>query len=147
MERDGGALRDGFFSVGLRIGHRSFEVVQLDSPRPTKSFLQCLHRVDRGRDLGANLSQAVICQMSGVTVGGNYGGRLINRYSLKRWTCGSYICRRSWSFCSAAISFFSVIPVSPNMFRKVVKLGDGRRSGANTGCRDLAKICAKSVTA
>jgi hypothetical protein len=31
--------------------------------------------------------------------------------------------------------------------RKAVKLEGGRRSGAKTGCRDLAKIWAKSPTA
>src|SRR5262249_20211253 len=64
-----------------------------------KVSVSLFHRVDRG--CCNNLSEAVICQVSGVPVSGNHGGKLINRYSLKRWTCGSYILRNSCSFCSA----------------------------------------------
>src|SRR5215472_10390695 len=130
MERDGCALHDDFFSVGV---HAQLTPAYC----PTKSIHQ---------RLGDNLSQAVICQMSGVPVTGNHGGRLINKDSLRRWTCGSYICRRSRSFCSAAPSC-NAMPAFLSISRKALKLAGGRRSGARTGCRDLAKICARSATA
>ena len=49
-----------------------------------KVSITVFHRVDRGRELGEILSQAVICQVFGVTVRGTHGGRVINKYSLKR---------------------------------------------------------------
>src|SRR6266542_3838284 len=112
-----------------------------------KVSITVFHRVDRGRELGENLSQAVICQVSSVPVRRNHGGRGINKYWLKPWTCGSYICRRSRSFCSGAAPSCNAISAFANISRKAVKLEGGRRSGATTGCRDLAKVCAKSATA
>jgi hypothetical protein len=61
-----------------------------------KVFISVFHRVDRGRDVCDDQSQAVICQVSAATVSGNHGGK---------------------------------------------------RSDATTGCRDRAKICAKSPMA
>src|SRR5215467_5254580 len=46
-----------------------------------KVSISVFHRVDRGCDVSGNLSHAVICQVTGVAVGGNHGGRVINSRS------------------------------------------------------------------
>src|SRR5262245_41885513 len=43
------------------------------------------------------VSHALVCQLSGMTVTRNHGGRAINKNSLRAWTYGSYICRNSRS--------------------------------------------------
>src|ERR1700741_4145205 len=87
-----------------------------------KVSITVFHRVDRAREVGENLSQAVICQVSGVIVRGAQGGRVINKYSLKRWTRGSYIRRNSRRLCSTAVSSNNAISACANISRKAVKL-------------------------
>jgi len=85
-----------------------------------KVAITVFHRV--AGDLGAKRSQAVICQVSSVPVRRNHGGRGINKYSLKPWTCGSYIWRRSRSFCSGTAPSCNTISAFANISRKAVKL-------------------------
>ena len=51
---------------------------------------------------GINACQLLLCQLSGMTLTRNHGGSEINKYLLRAWTYGSYICRNSHSFWSVA---------------------------------------------
>src|SRR5258705_13004491 len=93
---------------------------------------------------GINACQLLLCQLSSVTLTRNHGGSVINKYVLRAWTYGSYICRNSHSFWSVANPSRTVTPVSASAFRKAFKLEGGRRSGSDAG-GELTKTWASSA--
>jgi len=93
-----------------------------------KVSITVFHRVDRGRELGETLSQAVICQVFRRNMAG--GASINTRSSLGRVVHTSAAGREASA--QAPRHPCTVIPAFANISRKAVKLEGGRRSGATT---------------